>query len=151
MPFRLRKDARDWFKRVAGDLELDFDMYYFCLMAGMAAGRKADVPFDQTTELVDNFPQKYISNQRLIVGLFLAREIECMGIDFANRDLMYKQIHDLVDINTSHMLSDAGMREINRFSYGGLAVLMERFEDPPVSLETFLPAFQRTVNDLAQR
>lgn len=148
MPFRLRKDAREWFKHIEPDLGLDFDMYYFCLIAGLATGTKRDTPADQTTELVDNFPQKYAAKSRLIIGLFLAKEIERMGIDFSSRDLVYKQIHDLVDINTAHMLSDVGMREMNRLSYGGLEVLMEYFEERPASIETFLPEFQEHIERL---
>ena len=64
MNFFIRKDARNWFKGIKSDLTAlrgtpsapDFDAFYFCFMAGIAAGRKKDVPASEVADLVDNFP-----------------------------------------------------------------------------------------------
>ena len=57
MPFRLRRDTRKWFQDITKDFELDFDMYYLCLVAGLSAGgRRSEIKSSDTTELVDTFP-----------------------------------------------------------------------------------------------
>lgn len=141
MAFRLRKDTREWFKPIEPNLDLDFDMFYFCLMAGLAAGRKAFSSAAETTELVDHFPGEYRSRGRLIVSLFLARELKALGIRFEERAVLHQEISRLIDPLSASHLSSEGMEEFNRYSYGGFDVLSECFEDKPRHLETFLPKF----------
>jgi hypothetical protein len=42
--FRLRKEAKSWFKEIndKNNLSIDFDLFYFCLMAGLALNIKKD-------------------------------------------------------------------------------------------------------------
>jgi hypothetical protein len=122
---------------------LDFDMYYLCLMAGIASGRKEDVPTAETTELVDEFPGEYRANGRLITAAFLARELRAMGIQYSERAALHSAIRQLIDPLAASHLSDAGMKEMNRYSYGGFEVLTEWFQDRPRAIETFLPLYRR--------
>lgn len=69
MAFRLRKDTRVWFKEIVDSFDRDFDMYYFCLMAGLSARHKVNTPNTETTELVQTFPEIYKKGARLIVGM----------------------------------------------------------------------------------
>ena len=147
MPFRLSKDAREWFRDIKDSFDLDFDMYYLCLMAGLAVGKKRSVPTTQAPELVDNFPADYRSKGRVIVALFLSKELEALGISMSERDQVYGQIAQLVDPLTPSGLSDAGMREMNRYSYGGFDVIAnEWFEDRPRIMEVFLPMFRKNLS-----
>ena len=59
MEFRVRKDARDWFKDIRSELTApagttsapDFDVFYFCFIAGITEKRKKDVPTGETAGL----------------------------------------------------------------------------------------------------
>ena len=147
MPFRLSKDAREWFRDLEDGFEIDFDIYYLCLMAGLATGKKESVPTTQAPELVDYFPADYQSKRRVIVALFLSKELEALGISMSERNQVYGQIAKLVDPLTPSGLSDVGMREMNRYSYGGFDVLAnEWFEERPRIMEVFLPMFKKNLS-----
>ena len=150
MPFRLRRDTRKWFQDILKDFEVDFDMYYLCLVAGLAAGgRRAEIKSSETTELVENFPGSYKEKGRVIVALFLATEIERMGISQDDREAVHKQIRELVDPRTPSQLSENGMKIMNQISYGGFDVLTEEFDDRPRSSESFLTAYCKTLSRLS--
>jgi hypothetical protein len=146
MSFRLRKDARAWFKHLRPQLSIDFDTYYFCAIAGLAVGRKADVPTDDTAELVDYFPEVYRAKGRLLIALFLSRELRLLGINATERTALHSAIHSLVAPQSLSHLSDLGMREFNRYAWGGFEVLTEWFDDNPRTLATFLPLFKRRLD-----
>jgi hypothetical protein len=143
MPFRLRRDTREWFQRVEGNFDLDFDMYYLCLLAGLTAGQKTSVPNDQTTELVDSYPGDYKSEGRLITSLFLSRELKNQAVDLSNRKELNDRISELVDSLSPSRLTTEGMKEMNKYSYGGFDVILEWFDDRPYALEDFLPHYYR--------
>jgi len=141
MPFRLRRDAREWFRDIRPAMALDFDMYHLCFMTGLATGRKADASHQDTTELVDAFPGVFRSRGRLLVASFLAREVRAHGVTTTDRAALHRTISGLIDPLSPSHLSDAGMKEFNRYSYGGFDVLTEWFEDRPRAIETFLPTY----------
>ena len=145
MPFRLRRDTRKWFADLENDFSLDFDMYYFCLMAGLRSGRKEEVPTAETTELVDNFPGIYREKGRLLTSVFLSKELEQQGIDLSERKAVHAAIAQLIDTDRPAKLSELGMNEMNKYSYGGFDVMTEWFADRPRSLETFLPLYVKYV------
>ena len=160
MPFRLHRDAQAWFSHLkkdfgkgdAGTPEAPlFDMYYLCLMAGLAAGEpRPDVLAADTTELVDNFPGDYRDRGRLIIGFFLSRELRQLGIQLTERKALHATISRLVDPHSPSRLSDEGMKRMNQYAHGGFDVLAARFDDKPRHLETFLPMYVdliREVND----
>jgi len=138
--FRLRGEARDFFKSIRPQLELDFDVYYFCLQAGLAVRRKADEP-EHATDLVDYFPGDYKRNSRLIVALFLSRELHELGVSMTERTSVHKAIRGFIDPLSPSHLSDAGTKQLNRYAYGGYDVLNEWFDERPRHLETFLPLY----------
>lgn len=143
MPFQLRQGTRDWFSHIKSDFEVKFDMYYFCLIAGLLEGEKRKVPSDKTSELVSNFPGPYREKGRYIIALFLSRELRSLGIDFSDRETLHSQISRLIDSRATSRLSSEGMRRMNEYSYGGLDVIKEWFEEEPQSLEEFLPRYYR--------
>jgi hypothetical protein len=159
MPFRLRRDARAWFsylekefgKGDAGVAEAPlFDMYYLCLMAGLAAGEPLpEVPAAETSELVDNFPGEYRERGRLIIGFFLSRELRQLGIGLTERDALHGTISRLVNPHSPSRLSDEGMNRMNQYAHGGFDVLSARFDDKPRHLETFVPLYVELIREFA--
>lgn len=153
MEFRIRRDARDWFKDIKNNLTAppgtplapDFDAFYFCFIAGIAEMRKKDTPTGETAELVENFPGPYRSRGRLLVGLFLSKELEYLGVDLTEKQTVHAKISRLVQPEASNFLSDEGVREFNKYAHGGYEVLLDWFDDRPRALETFLRAFRQKV------
>jgi len=147
-PFRLRLDARQWFKdlRDQNVFRIDFDVFYFCFIAGVATGTKESVPLDETAELVAYFPDKYKARGKLLVGLFLKSELELLGVSMDERREVRRTIASLVTPEAQNFLSDGGVREFNKYAHGGYEKLIEWFEDRPRSLETFLRGFKRKID-----
>ena len=55
---------------------------------------------------------------------------------------------ELVQPQAQSFLSDDGVREFNKYSFGGFDVLYDWFDGrPPTSLETFLRAFKRRIDE----
>jgi hypothetical protein len=146
MPFRLRQEAVTFFKHIRPNLSMDFDMYYFCLMAGLALMRKEEVPSAQTNELVDSFPGEYRPKGRIIVAVFLTRELTEMGISRSNRSALHMAIGQLIDPLSPSHLSDLGLKELNKYAHGGYNVLTEWFNDHPRVFEAFLPLYKQKID-----
>ena len=152
-PFRLRLDARQWFKdlRDQGVFKIEFDAFYFCFITGVIARRKESIPSEETAELVAYFPDRYRSRGKLLVGLFLKSELELLGVSMDERLEVHSTIAQLVTPEAPNYLSDEGVGEFNRYAHGGYDQLIEWFEDRPRSLETFLRAFKRRIDMLTTR
>lgn len=147
MDFSIRKDARKWFENIRSDLDLDFDAFYFCFVAGVATKRKKEIPAAETATLVDNFPGQFRARGRLLVSLFLGRELQFLGITMAEKQTIHRAIARLVDPDSPNHLKDDGVREFNKYAHGGFEVLLEWFEYRPQTLETFLRLFSRKVTE----
>ena len=150
MVFRLRKATRAWFTYISrkNQFDRDFDMYYLCLMAGLAKKRQKELEneAEETTELITHFPDKYKEKGRLIISLFISRELENLGIALTDKNALEKALEKIIDPEVSG-LSDFGMSEMNKYSYGGHEVLTEWFDEKPRTLETFLPRFHEKLKE----
>lgn len=151
-PFRVRSDATAWFKELYDrkEFKIGFDAFYFCFIAGVATRRKASIPLEETSELVDYFPEHYNSARaHTLIALFLKTELDELGVEIGEkgekRDV-HAAIAKLVDHNSLSKLSGDGVAEFNRYAHGGFDVLAEWFDDRPRSLETFLRAFKRKMD-----
>ena len=145
MYFTIQKDAQKWFEDIRGNLGYDFDMYYFCFIAGLSEMRKESVPTADTSDIVDYFPGAYARRGRLLVALFLFHELKYLGVEISEKSTVNAAISRLVQPNTQNFLSDDGVREFNKYAHGGYEVLRNWFEDRPRSLDAFLRAFQKKV------
>ena len=127
-----------------------FDMYYFCLLTGLGAGRITSVPDSETAELIDSFPSDYSTQGRLIIALFLNRELKRQGVTLGERAAVNTCIRRLVDPNTPSRLSSDGLKIMNQYAHGGFELLSSSdwFADRPRTLNFFLSMFHRRVNDL---
>ena len=142
MDFAIRKDARQWFRDIEDEFDNLFDAFYFCFIAGITEMRKEDIPASETDSFIDNFPVRHYGNRaRLLVALFLSRELEYLGVAMNEKTTVHDAISKLVRPEAPNFLSDAGAREFNKFAHGGYEVLLDWFDDRPRSLETFLCAF----------
>lgn len=152
MPFRIRKDAKKWFKHIDKDnkekgFNTDFDILYFCFMAGITARRKTDVAQSEATDMIDYFPDRYTGDRgRLLIALFLARELEELGITMSEKKVVHREISRLISPDSQNYLSSEGLREFNRYVHGGFEVLLDWFNDQPRTLETFLQMYKRKVD-----
>jgi len=75
--------------------------------------------------------------------LFLSREIHALGIKTTERKALHAAVADLVHPLSPSNLSEAGVKELNKYSHGGFDALTEEFANPPQAIETFLPLFKQ--------
>lgn len=142
MGFKIRNSAKEWFKyiRKKDGLETDYDVYYFCLMAGLAANQK-ESPTD-VTDFIDYFPDDYKNSSKLIVSLLIKTELDRLGVDLSEKKNVREVVKRLVSTNTGTYLSNEGIKLMDSYSYAGFDVIKEAFHnDKPRSLEIFLPRF----------
>lgn len=143
LPFRIREDARTWFRELRErdkSFKIDFDSFYFCFMAGIATGRKRAVPTDETGELVAYFPKEYEAQERIMIAIFLTRELKELGLETGERHKVHKAVAELV---SARSLTDKGVGEFNKYAHGGFDVLQDWFDDKPRTIDTFLRTFKR--------
>lgn len=145
MPFRMRQEVEDWFKHIdkKGPLETKFDLYYLCLMMGLAASRFD--PLQGGTEFVDNFVIDYKPVQRLILGLLLLTDMSRLNINFTDRDKTQSLINTYLDPTQPSHLRDTGFGMLNEYANGGFNEIMENLGNKPHHVETFLQWYTKTL------
>ena len=148
MPFRLRRDARRWFRDIEPHLSRDFDMFQMCLMAGLAASRTMSVKNEDTTVLLEHFPDEYRESSRLIVALFLAVELDRLGVRPHDRRQIHETVGTLIDPEAPSLLTRSGMRAMNNYSYAGYEEILEWFAERPRTFEGFFVAYRRRIEGL---
>jgi len=154
MPFYLRTDTEKWFTHIKDQqpLETKFDLYYFCLMLGLAAGRKSS-PSERsgTTEFQKNFVKTYIPVQKLIIGLLINTELKRRGIDPTEKDQVYNLLTSLVDPEVQTKLTESGINKLNEYASGGYDILTEELPSKPYSVEEFLRSYRVLLDTKAQQ
>ncbi|MCY4275761.1 MAG: hypothetical protein OXE41_10280 [Gammaproteobacteria bacterium] len=153
MEFRIRKDARDWFRDIKSDFKSpsgtpapDFDAFYFCFIAGITKTQKKDVSTSDTAELVENFPGAFKKRGKVLIGLFLSMELRYLGVTLQEKESVHAEISRLVRPGATNFLSDEGVREFNKYAHGGYDVLLDWFVDGrPRTLDYFLRQFRTKV------
>lgn len=145
MAFRLRKEARAWFKGIENSITSSaklFEYYYFCVAVGLTHGQKGAVTNENTDELVDYYPGEFRSRGRILTAWLISRELRELGITVQERTQVHKVIRDLVDPQSPSFLNDHGMLELNKYASGGFELLSEKIQDSPKALPTFLIQFR---------
>ncbi|HEY8384223.1 MAG TPA: hypothetical protein VIL09_18940 [Microvirga sp.] len=155
MSFRLRNDAEKWFNEIEGELGLKFDIYYFCLMAGLAAVRRSPLTAADKPAFVDDFPGDYKVQQNLLLGGLIDAELRSQlgrGIGNADRPIVQKVVSQLLTASgaSTHLSSgpEGGATRMNEYASGGFDVLFEQIPDKPRRLETFLRSYAKVIGDL---
>jgi hypothetical protein len=151
MAFRLRADAEKWFSELDGKepTRSKFDLYYFCLMVGLASVRHVDPATVGVSakEFVGDFINDYKPAQRLLIGLLVIAEVKRGGIDLDEKASVRDVFKRLVTPSTVTNLTDEGMRCMNAYASGGYEFLAERRDTRPTSPEEFLRDFLTLVGD----
>ena len=144
--FRMRNDARTWFKQIADfeHFKTDFDQYYLCLMAGFASGRSNEV--GTTTEMVESFVEDYKEASRFLIGLLVMAELKQAGIEIFERESVRDMFRRLVDPHSPNQLTDEGMRRMNAYASGGYDYLSSERETKPYSGEEFLRDYAQLID-----
>lgn len=163
MAFRLRNEARDWFSEIAGEFGKGaagipeapmFDMYYLCLVAGLAElepSASKEVTTTSTAELVSAFPGEYRERGRLIIALLLSRELRRTAVELTERDALHETVSEYVDPQSPSGLSSEGEKLSNRYAYNGFEIMASWFDAKPQHLETFLLLYAEKVKAAAQQ
>jgi hypothetical protein len=152
--FRLRNDAEKWFSEIerSPHVRSKFDIYYFCLMAGLANGRASENQLGSATskEFIDYFIEDYKPASRLLIGLLVMAEMKYRGIDVSEKGAVRTLFKEVVDANNgNNHLTDEGMRRMNAYASGGFDYLSERRESKPYTVEEFLRDYVILVNEAA--
>ena len=148
--FRLRKEAKSWFKEIndKNNLSIDFDLFYFCLMAGLALNiKKDDFLVSDTSELIEYFPARYKEKSRIIVSIFLSRQLSSQGVNLTDKKAAHNYISKLISPESQSLLSDEGVRLINAYAYRGYEELITWFSVKPHTLESFLRIFSQKISE----
>lgn len=151
--FLIQDEALRWLDNVVTPLKSDtknFEVFYLCALAGLITYRKTDVTNALTREATDNFPGEYTRRSRLIVGLFLSREMKFRRIGLEEKGPLHRAIAEYVDPRSPSQLSDTGVKELNRYAFGGYERILEWFREKPADLESFLPHYHRKLNEVLQ-
>jgi len=145
--FRMRRDAENWFSHIQDQkpIRTKFDLYYFCLMVGLATGRKSEPAkrCPEFTDFTDNFVSEYKPYQRLIIGLLIRAELSRLGVSVMEKDEVRKLFVDLVNPQNPTNLTDVGMDRLNEYSSGGYDYLAEKLDSKPYHVEEFLRTYAK--------
>ena len=148
MGFKLRNNAKTWFKHIRdardNNFKIEFDSYYFCLITGMIFESKLEVESSNTTEFIDYFPDKYKDRAKLIIGMFLSKELSRLGVSFEEKKQVHTVISKYIEPGSYNFLTDEGINELNKYANGGFEILAEKI-DKPYYLEDFLIAFYHLI------
>lgn len=147
--FKLPKEADNWFSNIRKYMNMDFDMYYFCLMAALAKGEK-ECRSVETRDLLASFPKEYRSASKLIVALLLRIELDKMGVSLHDKRAMHDTIKKYIEPISPTYLSDEGQKVINQYAIRGVAILQEEYGEKPYTIEAFLIGYSKMIDRLTK-
>jgi hypothetical protein len=143
--FKLKPEVDDWFKHVLrdGPIKTKFDLYYFCLMAGLAKGVTENV--QGVPDFVSGFVLDFKQSRRLIITTFIVAEMFRLGLELNDR----KEIQDLmsryIDSSNEANLTTAGFEKMNEYANAGFNVILENHGEPPHPVEPFLQWYAKFI------
>lgn len=128
--FRFQKDHRKWFKNIRSELNYDFDAFYMCFVAGVAANKKIDYDNSSDSDLIDYFPGEYTKTSKLIISLFLVAESLSLGINISKKNEAIQHLNTFIDPDTQSRLSRDGYKSFNQYAAGGYEVITNELQQP---------------------
>jgi hypothetical protein len=147
----MRKDAEKWFSEIHNKqpIRTKFDLYYFCLMIGLATGRKSEPTksHPEFTDFTDDFVSDYKPYQRLIIGLLIRAELSRLGVSVMEKDEVRRLFVNLVNPQNPTNLTDMGMNRLNEYSSGGYDYLAEKLGSKPYDVSEFIRAYVRLLHE----
>lgn len=152
--FRLRTDAQSWFSEIADapPFRTKFDVYYLCLLAGLASGRATELAgaSNPATDLVEKFVEDYRPASRLIIGLLVTAELRKSGIDVSEKAQVRALFKRLVDSESPNSMTEMGMRRLNAYASGGYEYLAEQRDMKPYTAEEFIQSYTALIDEAVQ-
>ena len=149
--FRLRVDAQNWFSELRRfpQFKVLFDLYYFCLMAGLAAERSSDTGLAgaAATDMVEDFTSEHKAGKLLLIGLLVIAELKREGIDVSEKAAVRSMFRRLVDPGNRSQLTDVGTKRMNAYASGGYEYLSARRESKPYTPEEFFRDYINLVRE----
>lgn len=143
--FRLRIDAQSWFSEISErpPFRTKFDIYYLCLVAGLASGRATELVgvAYPATDVYDKFVEDYRPASRLLIGLLVTAELGNSGIDVSEKAQVRALFKRLVDSESPNSLTELGMRRMNAYASGGYEYLAEQRDMKPYTAEEFIQSY----------
>ena len=145
MSFRLSKENRAYFKGISKEFKIKLDMYYLCLMMGIASNNKSENP--EAGELIDYWADKYSNYANYIIGLILYVEAKNIGIDISNKETTSQHLNTVVDPTQLSRLSlEKGFKEANRYANGGMEIMRAKIPERQL-LGEFLIKYQEVLKE----
>jgi hypothetical protein len=144
MSFKMRPEVDDWFRHIfkQGPIQTKFDLYYFCLMMGLAEGKGE--PANNAVEFVDYFVGDYKQSQRLVLGLLVLAEIARLGLEVTDRNEVQNLVNKYLDPSNPTQLKDEGFARLNDYANAGFSLIASAMDGAkPYQVETFLQWYAR--------
>ena len=145
MPFYLPKGCRQYFSGIFDErnkdgtkLKLQFDGYYFCLMAGLTIGLYSNEAELENSELIDYYPAEYLPCKDYIAGLLIATEAKLEGIEDSDEKGMEQLMVKFIDSQSKTSLKLSGENRLNQYAARGFASMKEHMNGPHMNLSSFL-------------
>ena len=150
MAFRIKEPTISWFSNIFNKkpITTQFDIYYLCLMLGLATGRRSTPKNNdekQPNEFIDYFIDDYKPVRRLIVGLLILSELKQLGLELDEKNDVQDVILKFIDSESPTSLSEEGMKELNRYASGGFDYLAEQLDSKPFHAEEFLRTYTKVL------
>lgn len=150
--FKIREDAITWLSDVQRGLDggTIFDLYYFCAVAGLTAG-KAEELSAPTREMVDYFVSDYKPVASFLLGMLVIAELKLGRIELDEDGEVRSVFRSLVAGQGETGLTDEGMKRLNAYANGGYEYLAQNIENRPQSAEVFLREFATVMSSAADK
>jgi len=143
MNFRISRSVRSYFDNIIdGKKFLQFDVYYPCMLIGMAA-IALDEKASDYMDMTDEYPLAYKSSKAQIAGLLVATEAKIRKIKATSDDLEKAMLEYLDE--SENLLSERGMNTLNAYSYKGAMLYMQEASEAPRNREDFLLLVDQTI------
>ena len=145
--FRWKESGRQWFSNIdrKGPFRTSFDLYYLCLMIGLAANKKG--PIEGLSDMTDDFVGEYKGRYRYIIGLLLSAEIRSRGLTLIDKAQVRGVLRDIIDTDKSTKLTAQGIDALNAYSSGGYDYLEEKIIQKPHSPPEFLVRYYQLLKE----
>lgn len=149
--FRIREDAINWLSDVQRTLPggTIFDLYYFCAVAGLTAGRSEELK-GASREMVDYFVADYKPVASFILAMLVVAELKKGRIGLTEEGEVREVFRSLVMGGGENGLTDEGMKRLNAYANGGYEYLAEQWEQRPQSAEEFIRTFSTVTASAAK-
>ena len=151
MAFRIGDDCEKWFQNLKkeGVFKTQFDRYYLCLMAGLAAGRTTSL--GPSTEFVKNFVDDYKGSQLSLLAMLIYAEAKRYGVSVSDRDAARSFLNSYLDPNDPSRLSSVGFSRLNEYAAGGFVFIRENFQHEPYQFLPFIEQYTKLIREQVPR